>query len=451
MAKNVRFIRTTKEKYLNKTEYDPLALYFCEDTHEMFKGDALISDGIRVVATYNDLPECSCAADGVVYYVRNTRNGYTLSPDRTEWFQTIYAPAMDVAKVPEDEVYNTVATVGAVRDVEESLYGYIDNSLLALGEQLAGNSQMKYIIGEPGPAVATYSQVMAFIPEEEHCTIKVKVVGDYTQGPKTYYIAYPLIYSNDGQYPNTRVDHDTVYYLEYRGKEETVFTLTEIDGKSCLCACGKTISDVDGSKHLIESTIGTLTASPDNTEVLEPELFAIYEAVFDSSATSSNSATDIAYNGKFTNYTYENVRQIAPNWEVYIKKLSDTMLAIVLGTGALQAEPGTRELDIYMNINDPENSQQITVYNDQPKGAFSYRDGKELGDPGETNWWWEGKHFEILIDTTAIANSYNKKYLQIDGISVRDTTDGWKEIAGISDIYVDLNPVTYTKNDFGEI
>ena len=139
MAKNVRFVKTTKEKYLNRETYDPLALYFLEDTGEMCKGDTLISDGIRVVPTHDDLPELSCAADGIVYYIHDTRNGYTLSPDRTEWLQTIYAPATDVSDIPEGEEYNVVTTVGAVRDIEKALYAYID-------EQLAngGNSTIDY-------------------------------------------------------------------------------------------------------------------------------------------------------------------------------------------------------------------------------------------------------------------------------------------------------------------
>ena len=126
MANNVRFIKTTKIKYLNRDTYDPLALYFCEDTNEIFKGDQVYTDGIRVIPTKADLPECKCAADGVVYYITETRNGYTLSPDRNEWLQTIYAPATDAYSVPESEIYNTVTTVGAVRDIENAIYSYID-------------------------------------------------------------------------------------------------------------------------------------------------------------------------------------------------------------------------------------------------------------------------------------------------------------------------------------
>ena len=129
MAKNVRFVRTTKQKWLGRDTYDPYALYFCEDTGEMFKGDTIFTDGVRVIPTYADLPACPCAADGVVYYVSETRNGYVMSPDRTEWLQTIYAPAIDISSIPDGEEYNVVTTVGAVRDIESAIYTYVDQEI----------------------------------------------------------------------------------------------------------------------------------------------------------------------------------------------------------------------------------------------------------------------------------------------------------------------------------
>ena len=83
-----------------------------------------------MVPTFADLPKrAEAAAEGVVYYVTETRNGYVLSPDRSEWLQTIYAPATDAYKVPETEVYNTVTTVGAVRDIEAKIYKTIDERI----------------------------------------------------------------------------------------------------------------------------------------------------------------------------------------------------------------------------------------------------------------------------------------------------------------------------------
>ena len=119
---NVKFYSGTKEQYLSLASYNPLALYFCDDTGELFKGDVCLSDGIRIVPTREDLPELTCAADGVVYFIAETKSGFMASPDRTEWLQTIYAPVTNAYVIPEEEMYTTVTTVGAVRDIEAKIY-----------------------------------------------------------------------------------------------------------------------------------------------------------------------------------------------------------------------------------------------------------------------------------------------------------------------------------------
>lgn len=123
---NVRFYSGTKEQYLSLASHNPLALYFCENTGEIYKGDICLTDGIRIVPTRADLPECICAADGVVYFIAETKSGYMISPDRTEWLQTIYAPVTDAYSIPEEEMYTTVTTVGAVRDIEAKIYKRIE-------------------------------------------------------------------------------------------------------------------------------------------------------------------------------------------------------------------------------------------------------------------------------------------------------------------------------------
>jgi hypothetical protein len=129
MAKNVRFIQTTKEKWLKRDTYDSTALYFCEDTGELFKGNVLFTEGVKIVDTRDNLPSFECAADGVVYYVADTKAGFMLSPARDAWLQTIYAPVTDVSTIPEGEEYNVVTTVGAVRDIEKKIYDYIDQEV----------------------------------------------------------------------------------------------------------------------------------------------------------------------------------------------------------------------------------------------------------------------------------------------------------------------------------
>lgn len=124
---NVRFFAGTRAQYDSlPSPRNPLGLYFCEDTNELFWADRLLTDGVRIVPTYADLPHPSKAADGVLYYVTETRNGYVVPHGSLQWLQTIYAPATDAYIVPESEIYNTVTTVGAVRDIEEKIYGAIN-------------------------------------------------------------------------------------------------------------------------------------------------------------------------------------------------------------------------------------------------------------------------------------------------------------------------------------
>lgn len=125
---NVRFFAGTKADYLNlPVPKNPLGLYFCADTQELFWADRLLTDGVRVVSTQQDLPELQSAAEGIIYYVTETRNGYVLAPDKSKWLQTIYAPVTDASKVPEDEIYSTVPTVGAVRDIENKIHNTVNS------------------------------------------------------------------------------------------------------------------------------------------------------------------------------------------------------------------------------------------------------------------------------------------------------------------------------------
>ena len=126
MAQKVRFYSGTKAQYLNLATHNPFALYFCNDTGELYKGDICLSDGFRIIPTRADLPECAYAADGIVYFIAETKSGFVLSPDRTEWVQTIYAPITDADDIPEDEMHTTVPTVGAVRSIEAKIYKRIE-------------------------------------------------------------------------------------------------------------------------------------------------------------------------------------------------------------------------------------------------------------------------------------------------------------------------------------
>lgn len=130
---NVRFIRTTKQKYVNKDTYDENALYFLTDTAEFARAGQLLTDGARMVPTYADLPNFNLAADGVIYFTMDTNNAYIMNPDRNDWLQVIYAPAKSVDEVPEEMADEVVATVAAVRGVEEGLKAYVVETAVTVG------------------------------------------------------------------------------------------------------------------------------------------------------------------------------------------------------------------------------------------------------------------------------------------------------------------------------
>lgn len=130
MADNVRFIRTTKAKWVNRDSYDMNALYFLTDTREFCRGDQLLSDGARIVESYAALPEFDVAADGILYFTQDTHNAYIMNPERDGWIQAIYGTVTDINAVPEEEAAAVIPTVAAVLGVEQELKTYVSQTAL---------------------------------------------------------------------------------------------------------------------------------------------------------------------------------------------------------------------------------------------------------------------------------------------------------------------------------
>lgn len=118
---NVRFVRTTKEKQIKREVYDNNALYFCTDSAELYRGAQLLSDGVRQVETYVDLPNFAVAADGILYYVKETGNAYLLNQTRDDWVQIVFAPVADIDSVSDEDADKYIPTVGAVRKALEGI------------------------------------------------------------------------------------------------------------------------------------------------------------------------------------------------------------------------------------------------------------------------------------------------------------------------------------------
>ena len=126
---NVRFISTTQEKQNNREEYDYNALYFCKDSGVLYRGNQLLSDGVRIVSSYSDLPEFNVAADGIIYYTEDTQNGYLLNSTRDGWVKVISAPITDISLVPEEERDKVPVAVSGFVDAINETKNYVDEKI----------------------------------------------------------------------------------------------------------------------------------------------------------------------------------------------------------------------------------------------------------------------------------------------------------------------------------
>lgn len=90
MAVKVLYKKGLKETYLGLKERSANALYFCTDSKELYKGNDLYTDGLRIVDSYEALPVPTAAADGKLYFCEDTGNGYVLNAARDGWTPVFY-------------------------------------------------------------------------------------------------------------------------------------------------------------------------------------------------------------------------------------------------------------------------------------------------------------------------------------------------------------------------
>ena len=85
MATKVAYKQGLKATYLGLKSRDSNALYFCTDTRELYRGDDLYSDGVRLIANEEALPSFDAAADGILYFCTENGSGYVLNEARDAW------------------------------------------------------------------------------------------------------------------------------------------------------------------------------------------------------------------------------------------------------------------------------------------------------------------------------------------------------------------------------
>lgn len=318
---NVRFYSGTRAQYDSLVSHNPLALYFCDDTGELFKGDVCLSDGIRIVPTRADLPECSCAADGIVYFIAETKSGYMVSPDRSEWLQTIYAPVTDAYTIPEEEMYTTVTTVGAVRDIEKKIYERIEE--IATG----GLSTLTAVDG----------------------TINIT---DTVDGGKSIGVAIAPDAGNSLVAVDGGLFVPTVVVPEYAIEKQA----TAEDGYSASYRLKKVVGEevsyvgdtINIAKDLVLQSATLETATEDGVPYAEAKIGDPYIKMVFNSAEASN--LYIPVKGLVDNYTAGSGISIENN--VISVKLADTTHGLVAVNGALSINLATRKTDGAMSAQD---------------------------------------------------------------------------------------------------
>lgn len=128
MSAKVSYKQGTKATYLGLTERLDTALYFCTDTKELFKGNDLYSDGLRIVEAYSDLPVFTKAADGILYYCKDTGCGYLLNEARNDWIVVIHG-------VDGETIEINSSGFMAVKAVPIGLVSGLDERLTAIEQQ----------------------------------------------------------------------------------------------------------------------------------------------------------------------------------------------------------------------------------------------------------------------------------------------------------------------------
>lgn len=138
MAKDrVKYAYGRKDSYINKVpNKDDMTLYFCTDTYELFKGEHLYSDGVRLVDTYKDLPEFKVAADGILYFCKENSCGYVLNETRDGWIPVVHGVDNETIEVNSDGLLAVKSVeIEKVNGLKDTLEG-IEKHILDIDKEL---------------------------------------------------------------------------------------------------------------------------------------------------------------------------------------------------------------------------------------------------------------------------------------------------------------------------
>lgn len=152
MASKVLYKQGTKATYLGLSEHLSTALYFCTDTCELFKGDDLYSDGMRLVDSYDALPTFAVAADGILYFCKNNGCGYVLNEARDGWIPVIHGVDQETLEIGEQGLMRVRSVpVSKVTDFESTVETIVEREIGELSFQVDIATAEKAGIVKPGP------------------------------------------------------------------------------------------------------------------------------------------------------------------------------------------------------------------------------------------------------------------------------------------------------------
>lgn len=171
----------TKATYLSLTNRQSNALYFCTDTRELFKGNDLYSDGLRIVATYDVLPAFEKAADGILYFCKDTGCGYVLNEARDGWLSVVHGVDNETIEVNTDGLI-AVKTIPIlkVENLEERLSAVEAREIPIAGAETAGlvKSSDEVLVAVDGKMViGTVAQEKVSGLTDRLASIEAKLVG----------------------------------------------------------------------------------------------------------------------------------------------------------------------------------------------------------------------------------------------------------------------------------
>lgn len=151
MATKVSYKQGTKATYLGLSEHLSTALYFCTDTKELFKGDDLYSDGLRLVGSYAELPSFTVAADGILYFCEDSGCGYVLNAARNGWICVIHGVDGETIAVNASGLLSVkTVPVSSVAGLDEHITSIVEQEVSELTPEVGIATSEQAGIVKPG-------------------------------------------------------------------------------------------------------------------------------------------------------------------------------------------------------------------------------------------------------------------------------------------------------------